>query len=409
MEVTQRMNIDNGLSILVMVECNDNQLKGKLLNEWMINLDQRWVDVSHIDCEGVDADSNSFFRQLWHHLPQKGKILLIDCSWEEIFNKKANNLLQKEVFIQKLKHIENYLKDEGVMVVKAIVDKKSNDDAAILLESGDMKRMYEGFASSLIQKVEQFSLAYLNTKQTQERYPVLSKVIEEKMNAQIEIDEDYHVVLNDVAKELSNVAERLRNRQKSLVILFEGMDGSGKGSCIQAVAYCLDPRWYKVYPRVWLKDLPKGYPQLHDYWEMVPSQGHVSILDRSWYNWLLDKRVHNECDEIESLKMLKNIRMLEEQMAIDGCILIKFWLDISDQEQEARIHIREKDPAVKEQSLKEDWENHKKWALYKQYAEIMMNETATPSAPWIKVNANSIKLAKAKVMSTIIQQLKMNE
>ncbi len=126
------------------------------------------------------------------------------------------------------------------------------------------------------------------------------------------------------------------------------------------------------------------------------------MLDRSWYGRVLVERVEGYASEDAWRRAYEEIRDFERMLAVEGMVLVKLWLHISDAEQLARFEKRAKDPLKSWKLTDEDWRNREKRPQYEAAVEDMLAETSTDFAPWTLVEAESKRYARVKVIETVI-------
>ena len=398
LEVLHREMVDKGISLIISFTGIAEGLKGNVINELILNLDQRNINVRHLDKNEVLNYNGPVLKRLWEYVPQRGKITLVDNSYESLIEEQSC----QELISADVSEFRNYLTRNNVVLLEFDL----NEDSIDLNPESDQ---FEGFVDGLRATI----IGQLESKLSENSNAGASFSFPSKKN--LNLDElpfsnhlskaEYSERIKEFEDSLRDIPQRLGEKKKSLMILFEGLDGAGKGTCIKEIARHLDPREYKVYPRVLLKDFAKGYPDLYYYWKAVPEYGKISIMDRTWYNWVLDKRVNNECEEKTSAIMMNEIKAMERQMTHEGVILLKFWVGISYEEQGRRFAKRMQDPAMMEKSLTDDLENRKNWSKFQEYAEIMITETSTAQAPWVVIEANSLEYAKEMVLKEIIGKI----
>ena len=211
---------------------------------------------------------------------------------------------------------------------------------------------------------------------------------------------------------LPYLRERLYDLQKSCwsagipsVILFEGWDAAGKGTSVKALTRRLEPRGFKLYPIQAPRTYETHVPWLWRFWLKLPNYGEMSIFDRSWYGRVLVERVEGLTPEKEWRKAYRDIANFERTIADDGYVIIKFWLHISQEEQEQRFKKLEKDPLMAWHVQPEDWEHHRKYDEYLLAVEEMLERTETEWGPWTIVEATDRRWARVKIFETIICRL----
>ena len=404
LEVLQREMVAKGISLIISFTGTDEGLKGNVINELILNLDQRNINVCHLDKNEVLNYNGPVLKKLWVYVPQRGKITLMDNRYESLLEEQ----ISQELISGDVSEFGNYLTRNNVVLLDFDLNEESIDLNA---ESDKFEGFVDGLRATIIGQLE--SKLSENSNADADADAEASFSFPSKKNLNLDdltfsnhlSKAEYSQRIKEFEDSLRDIPQRLGEKKKSLMILFEGLDGAGKGTCIKEIARHLDPREYKVYPRVLLKDFAKGYPDLYYYWKAVPEYGKISIMDRTWYNWVLDKRVNNECEEKTSAIMMNEIKAMERQMTHEGVILLKFWVGISYEEQGRRFAKRMQDPAMMEKSLADDLENRKNWSKFQEYAEIMITETSTAHAPWVVIEANSLEYAKEMVLKEIIGKI----
>ncbi len=184
-------------------------------------------------------------------------------------------------------------------------------------------------------------------------------------------------------------------------LVFEGWDASGKGGAIKRVTSALDPRHVRVASFMAPTYDEKRHHFLTRFWAKLPGWGGMAILDRSWYGRVLVERVEGFASEDEWRRAYSEIRGFERSLSDEGMLILKFWLQISDDEQLKRFKARQKDPLKKWKLTDEDWRNREKRPAYEEAVVEMLERTDTSFAPWILVEANDKRYARVKVIETV--------
>jgi len=218
--------------------------------------------------------------------------------------------------------------------------------------------------------------------------------------------DDYKKLLKKHQLELLNSQLILHEQKKPVIIVFEGPDAAGKGGAIKRIVEKLDPRLVRVWSVI--KPTPEEYQHhyMWRFWNKLPSFGQIAIFDRSWYGRLLVERVEKFCTEAEWKRAYREINDFERQLADDGAIIMKFYLQISKEEQLDRFKRREADPYKHWKISEEDWRNRRHWAEHNEAAEEMFEKTSTEHAPWTVIPANYKWYARVKVVKTVADALK---
>jgi polyphosphate kinase 2 (PPK2 family) len=186
-----------------------------------------------------------------------------------------------------------------------------------------------------------------------------------------------------------------------VLVLFEGWDASGKGGAIRRLVAPLDPRHVRVASFAAPTYDEKRHHFLWRFAPALPGWGGMAILDRSWYGRVLVERVEGFATKEEWKRAYGEIEGFETSLALEGMVLIKFWMHISDDEQLKRFERREKDPLKRWKLTDEDWRNREKRPQYEKAVEEMLERTDTKQAPWQLVEANSKRYARVKVLETV--------
>ncbi len=190
-----------------------------------------------------------------------------------------------------------------------------------------------------------------------------------------------------------------------LVCAFEGSDAAGKSSTIMRLRRALDPRRFRVHPIAAPTDEEKAHPYLWRFWRHIPALGRVAIFDRSWYGRVLVERVEGLLTPDGWGRAYGEINDFETQLTDAGHVVVKFWLAISQEEQERRFEARESIPYKRFKLTEEDWRNRAKWPLYEAAVTEMVDRTSTRAAPWTLVEAEDKHYARVKVLRTIADAL----
>lgn len=201
---------------------------------------------------------------------------------------------------------------------------------------------------------------------------------------------------------MSECADLLAETGRPLVIVFEGLDASGKSGCIKRLVSKLDMKQYRVRPTS--KPTPEEYahPYLWRFWRNLPSRGNIAVFDRSWYGRVLVERIEQLCTPSEWGRAYEEINAFEKQLTDDGYLLVKLWLNVSDEEQLARFRARQSDPAKEHKLTDEDWRNRSKRPQYDLARDEMLARTNTGYAPWYVIPADDKASARVEVLETVL-------
>jgi polyphosphate kinase 2 (PPK2 family) len=190
-----------------------------------------------------------------------------------------------------------------------------------------------------------------------------------------------------------------------LLFVFEGSDAAGKGGAIKRLVEPLDPRHYRVTSFAAPTYDEKRHPFLWRFYPYVPGRGGMSVFDRSWYGRVLVERVEGFASVQEWSRAYEAIVNFERTNSLEGVIIVKFWLQISPEEQLRRFEDRQNDPLRRWKITEEDWRNRKKADQYATAAEEMFERTDHHLAPWDLVSGEQKRHARVQVLATAIKRV----
>jgi polyphosphate kinase 2 (PPK2 family) len=226
--------------------------------------------------------------------------------------------------------------------------------------------------------------------------------LEELDQAQSLDEADYKDKLKKYQLKLLHHQLALRETKRSLIVVMEGPDASGKGGAIKRLVERLDPRLVKVYSII--KPTPEEYRHhyMWRFWNKLPGYGEAAIFDRSWYGRVLVERVEHFATDDEWKRAYREINEFERQLVEDNAILVKLYLHVTKDEQLARFKRRASDPYKHWKISDEDWRNRKKWDEHVEAAEDMFEKTSPDHAPWTVIAANFKWHARVRVVKTVL-------
>ncbi len=224
---------------------------------------------------------------------------------------------------------------------------------------------------------------------------------------QTSVDErTYRDKLKEHQIALLRLQGKLSEMKRSVIIVFEGPDAAGKGGCIKRLTERLDPRSLRVYSII--KPTAEEYQRhyLWRFWTKLPAYRETVVFDRSWYGRVLVERVEGFATTKEWQRAYREINEFERTLADDGALIIKFYLQITKEEQLDRFKRREADPLKHWKISDEDWRNRKKWKEHIEAAHEMFERTSHPYARWTVIPANYKWHARIQVVKTVVDTLK---
>lgn len=230
----------------------------------------------------------------------------------------------------------------------------------------------------------------------------------ENLNLDKHLDEknSYKTELKKLQLEMLNIQQFLLKNNIGLIIGFEGMDAAGKGGAIKRLVRRLDPRGYIVHPIAAPTPEELSYNYLYRFWKRLPARGQIGIFDRTWYGRVLVERIEGFATKDEWGRAYEEINQFEKLLTDDGYIMLKFWIQVSNEEQLKRFEERQENPYKKWKLTDEDWRNREKWSLYVDAANDMFDKTDQKNAPWILIEGNDKEYARVKVLKETIKHVK---
>ena len=224
----------------------------------------------------------------------------------------------------------------------------------------------------------------------------------EEIRHDLTIDpEEYRSELKKEQERLATLQLEMYRRQIPMMLVFEGWDAAGKGGAIKRIASALDARDYRVVPSGAPTKPEKEHPFLWRYWINLPKSGHTAIYDRSWYGRVMVERVEGFCTDSDWRRAFEEINDFEWEMFRTGTLLMKFWVDVSQDEQLARFEARKNDPDKAWKLTDEDWRNREKYPQYCVAINDMLRMTSTYFAPWNIIESDDKKYARIKTIKAI--------
>jgi polyphosphate:AMP phosphotransferase len=447
--------------VIILIGGVDGAGKGEtanLLNEWM--------DPRHIHTEAFDSPTaeESEFPPMWRYwraLPPKGKVGIYFGSWytepivKRVYAESDNEELAYS--LDEIVRFEKMLTDEGALVLKFWfhLSKEKQAERIHALESNpktrwrvsemDKKHLkrYDKFReiSEYVLRetstaeapwiiVEGFDANYRNLTvgrhvleairkrldhpesrpQSTMAPPLLTPVDHLQLINTLDLTQklgkdEYEQKLEKYQGKLNLLTREAQFKNKTVIIVFEGSDAAGKGGSIRRITQAIDARMYRITPVAAPTEEERAQPYLWRFWRRVPERGKFGIFDRSWYGRVLVERIEGFCSEYDWMRAYSEINDFEEQLVRNHTILLKFWLQISNEEQLKRFEERKKISFKRFKITEEDWRNREKWDAYQVAVCDMIDRTSTSHAPWSIIEAEDKNFARIKILKTLCEQL----
>ena len=219
----------------------------------------------------------------------------------------------------------------------------------------------------------------------------------------------YETELARLHGELVQLQQWVVAKGLKVCIVFEGRDGAGKGGTIKAITERVSPRIFRVValPAPTEREQSQMYAQR--YLPHLPAAGEIVIFDRSWYNRAGVERVMGFCTEEQAKRFLGVVPAFEKMMIESGIILLKYWLEVSPEEQTRRLTARIDDPRKVWKLSPMDLKSYDRWDDYTRARDEMFTATDTPWAPWYVVRSDDKKRARLNTITHLLHAIPHKE
>ncbi|WP_394522911.1 polyphosphate:AMP phosphotransferase [Lacrimispora sp. JR3] len=224
----------------------------------------------------------------------------------------------------------------------------------------------------------------------------------EKIDLSKEIGQDtYKKRIGEQKEKLGVLQRKCKEAGIPVMIVFEGMGASGKGTQINHLIQALDPRGFDGYANDKSTREERLHPFLWRFWTKIPAQGRIAIFDRSWYRQVTMERFDGKIPETAMPGALRDIQSFERQLTDDGMVIIKLFLYISEKEQKKRFQKLESSKDTSWRVSKDDWRRNKDYSRFLSICEEMLEKTDMDYAPWTIIEATDKKYAAVKIMTHV--------
>jgi polyphosphate kinase len=215
---------------------------------------------------------------------------------------------------------------------------------------------------------------------------------------------EYAEELSRLQTELCHLQQWVKETGERIVIVFEGRDGAGKGGTIRAITTSVSPRVFRAVALPAPSNREKTQLYVQRYLQHFPAAGEVVIFDRSWYNRAGVEHVMGFCTDDEYHRFLELCPMFEKTIIDSGIRLLKYWLEVGNEEQKRRFQARIADPLQQWKLSAIDLPSRERWYDYSRARDKMLEHTDTEHAPWYIVDVNDKRRARLNVLSHILSQ-----
>ena len=218
-------------------------------------------------------------------------------------------------------------------------------------------------------------------------------------------NKEYAKILKGLHIELVRLQEWVKHAGLKVCIVFEGRDGAGKGGTIKAITERVSPRVFRVVALPAPTDREKSQMYLQRYVRHLPAAGEIVIFDRSWYNRAGVERVMGFCTAEQAKGFLAAVPLVEKAIVESGVILLKYWLEVSSDEQTRRLEARIKDGRKIWKLSPMDLKSYSRWFDYSRARDDMFKATDTSWAPWFVVRSDDKRRARLNVVKDLLGRI----
>ncbi|MEM5342841.1 polyphosphate kinase 2 [Paraburkholderia azotifigens] len=212
----------------------------------------------------------------------------------------------------------------------------------------------------------------------------------------------YEKELKALHIELVKLQEWVVQTGAKVCVLFEGRDGAGKGGTIKAITERVSPRVFRVIALPAPTDREKTQMYIQRYLPHLPAAGEIVLFDRSWYNRAGVERVMGFCTEEQVENFFKAVPLIEHAIIQSGIILLKYWLEVSEEEQTRRLEARITDERKIWKLSPMDLRSYSRWYDYSRARDEMFAATDTDRAPWYVVRSDDKKRARLNLITHLL-------
>ena len=218
-------------------------------------------------------------------------------------------------------------------------------------------------------------------------------------------NKEYAKILKGLHIELVRLQEWVKHAGLKVCIVFEGRDGAGKGGTIKAITERVSPRVFRVVALPAPTDREKSQMYLQRHVRHLPAAGEIVIFDRSWYNRAGVERVMGFCTAEQAKGFLAAVPLVEKAIVESGVILLKYWLEVSSDEQTRRLEARIKDGRKIWKLSPMDLKSYSRWFDYSRARDDMFKATDTSWAPWFVVRSDDKRRARLNIVKDLLGRI----
>lgn len=191
-----------------------------------------------------------------------------------------------------------------------------------------------------------------------------------------------------------------------VIILIGGVDGAGRGETVNLLNEWMDPRFIETHGMGKPSDEEMERPMMWRFWRALPPKGKIGLFLGSWYTWPILNRAMGITKVAELDQSLERAKRLEKMLTDEGALIIKFWLHLSKEKQEARLKLLESNPKTRWRVTKRDWDHFKRYDKFLTIHESVIRHTSTAEAPWIVIEGADPRYRSLTIGKVILESLR---
>ena len=215
----------------------------------------------------------------------------------------------------------------------------------------------------------------------------------------------YEKELRRLQAELCKLQDWVKYKGLRVIVVFEGRDAAGKGGTIRALTERVSPRVFRLVALPAPSDRERSQMYVQRYMQHFPAAGEIIIFDRSWYNRPGVEHVMGFCSKDEYQKFLEVCPQFEKYIVDAGIILLKYWLEVGQKEQERRFEARLSDPVRQWKLSPMDLESFRRWNEYSRARDAMLEATDSKHAPWHIIRSDNKRKARLNCISHFLSMV----
>jgi polyphosphate:AMP phosphotransferase len=451
-----------GIPLLIIIAGVEGAGKGEVVNRINSWMDTRGIETHVFRKETEAMRKRPFYWRFWNVMPSDGSVGIYFGSWHSSpVQRFTDGIIKENNFNEELKQIsflEEMLTSDGMLIAKfwlhiskeeqysRLRELESNVKTSwrVTKEDWEQHDKYDRFLESAdhaIRATDTTHSPWHIIDASQKRFRdmtvmenllnLMKNPIEKIKKGSVDADslepleiagvkavlneadltkrlssEQYSEEYDKLSHELDYLAWQCYQKEISSVFVFEGWDAGGKGGVIRRLISSLDAKLYRVIQIGAPTEEEHAHHYLWRFWRHIPSDGKITIYDRSWYGRVLVERVEGFAKVNEWQRAYSEINNFEEQLARHGTIVKKFWLQISSEEQMKRFSEREEVDYKRYKLTDEDWRNREKRDSYEEAVNDMIHKTDKQHAPWYIIPAEDKNYARMEVMKIVRDGMK---